>query len=79
MAFGTLGLAFLAGLLSILSPCVLPLLPIVLGRRRASIAAALSPSREGSRSPSSPSGFSLQPSASQSVLTAKFSGPPPRS
>ncbi len=31
MAFGTLGLAFLAGLLSILSPCVLPLLPIVLG------------------------------------------------
>ena len=31
MAFGTLGLAFLAGLLSVLSPCVLPLLPIVLG------------------------------------------------
>jgi len=31
MAIGTLGLAFLAGLLSILSPCVLPLLPIVLG------------------------------------------------
>lgn len=31
MAFGTYGLAFLAGLLSILSPCVLPLLPIVLG------------------------------------------------
>jgi cytochrome c-type biogenesis protein len=31
MAFGTLGLAFLAGPLSILSPCVLPLLPIVLG------------------------------------------------
>jgi len=31
MASGTLGLAFLAGLLSILSPCVLPLLPIVLG------------------------------------------------
>ena len=31
MAFGTLGLAFLAGFLSILSPCVLPLLPIVLG------------------------------------------------
>jgi cytochrome c biogenesis protein CcdA len=31
MALGTLGLAFLAGLLSILSPCVLPLLPIVLG------------------------------------------------
>lgn len=27
----TLGLAFLAGVLSILSPCVLPLLPIVLG------------------------------------------------
>lgn len=27
----TLGLAFLAGLLTILSPCVLPLLPIVLG------------------------------------------------
>ena len=27
----TLGLAFLAGLLSILSPCVLPLLPLVLG------------------------------------------------
>lgn len=31
MAFGTLGLAFVAGLLSILSPCVLPLLPIVFG------------------------------------------------
>jgi cytochrome c biogenesis protein CcdA len=31
MAIGTFGLAFLAGLLSILSPCVLPLLPIVLG------------------------------------------------
>jgi cytochrome c-type biogenesis protein len=31
MTFGGLGLAFLAGLLSILSPCVLPLLPIVLG------------------------------------------------
>ena len=28
---GTLGLAFLAGVLSVLSPCVLPLLPIVLG------------------------------------------------
>lgn len=28
---GTLGLAFVAGLLTILSPCVLPLLPIVLG------------------------------------------------
>lgn len=28
---GGLGLAFLAGLLSVLSPCVLPLLPIVLG------------------------------------------------
>ena len=28
---GTLGLAFLAGVLSILSPCVLPLMPIVLG------------------------------------------------
>ena len=27
----TLGLAFLAGVLSVLSPCVLPLLPIVLG------------------------------------------------
>lgn len=31
MALGSLGLAFIAGLLSILSPCVLPLLPIVLG------------------------------------------------
>lgn len=31
MTTATLGLAFLAGLLSILSPCVLPLLPIVLG------------------------------------------------
>jgi cytochrome c-type biogenesis protein len=31
MAIGTFGLAILAGLLSILSPCVLPLLPIVLG------------------------------------------------
>jgi cytochrome c-type biogenesis protein len=31
VALGSLGLAFLAGLLAILSPCVLPLLPIVLG------------------------------------------------
>ena len=31
MAIRTFGLAFLAGLLSVLSPCVLPLLPIVLG------------------------------------------------
>ena len=31
MTIGTLGLAFLAGVLSILSPCVLPLVPIVLG------------------------------------------------
>lgn len=31
MSAGTLGLAFLAGLLSALSPCVLPLLPLVLG------------------------------------------------
>jgi cytochrome c-type biogenesis protein len=31
VALGSLGLALLAGLLSILSPCVLPLLPIVLG------------------------------------------------
>ena len=31
MTVGTLGLALLAGLLSVLSPCVLPLLPIVLG------------------------------------------------
>lgn len=31
MAIGSLVLAFLAGILSILSPCVLPLLPVVLG------------------------------------------------
>ena len=31
MSTGTLGLALLAGLLSVLSPCVLPLVPIVLG------------------------------------------------
>jgi len=31
MILGTLALAFLAGVLSILSPCVLPLLPLVLG------------------------------------------------
>ena len=31
MPLGTLGLAFLAGILSVLSPCVLPLVPIVLG------------------------------------------------
>ena len=28
---GTLGLSFLAGVLSILSPCVIPLLPILIG------------------------------------------------
>ena len=31
MIIGTMGLAFLAGVLSVLSPCVLPLLPIVFG------------------------------------------------
>jgi cytochrome c biogenesis protein CcdA len=31
MSLGTLGFAFLAGVLTVLSPCVLPLLPIVLG------------------------------------------------
>ena len=31
MAFASVGLAFVAGLLSTLSPCVLPLLPLVLG------------------------------------------------
>ncbi|MGO8916397.1 MAG: cytochrome c biogenesis CcdA family protein, partial [Stellaceae bacterium] len=31
MTVGTMGLALLAGVLSVLSPCVLPLLPIVLG------------------------------------------------
>ena len=31
MALGSLGLAFLGGLPSVLSPCVLPRLPIVLG------------------------------------------------
>ena len=31
MSVATLGLALLAGALSVLSPCVLPLLPIVLG------------------------------------------------
>ena len=31
MGTGTLGLALLAGMLSVLSPCVLPLLPIVMG------------------------------------------------
>ena len=31
MSVATLGLALLAGVLSVLSPCVLPLLPIVLG------------------------------------------------
>lgn len=33
---GTLGLSFLAGLLSVLSPCVLPLLPILIGSALAS-------------------------------------------
>jgi cytochrome c-type biogenesis protein len=31
MGAGVIGLAFLAGLLTVLSPCVLPLLPIVFG------------------------------------------------
>ncbi|MBI3701787.1 MAG: cytochrome c biogenesis protein CcdA [Afipia sp.] len=46
MAFGIWGLAFVAGLLSILSPCVLPLLPIVFGtaaseHRRGPVALAM--------------------------------------
>lgn len=31
MAIGSVGLAFIAGTLSVLSPCVLPILPVVLG------------------------------------------------
>ena len=31
MSLGAIALALLAGILSILSPCVLPLLPLVLG------------------------------------------------
>jgi len=31
MTFGSLVLALVAGMLSVLSPCVLPILPIVLG------------------------------------------------
>jgi cytochrome c-type biogenesis protein len=31
MSIGSVGLAFIAGVLSILSPCVLPILPVVLG------------------------------------------------
>ena len=48
MAIGTLGLAFLAGCLSVLSPCVLPLLPIVLGT--AASEHRLGPARAGRRS-----------------------------
>ncbi len=40
MTFGAFGLAFVAGLLSVLSRCVLPLLPLVFG-------AAASESRAG--------------------------------
>ncbi len=40
MTFGAFGIAFVAGLLSVLSPCVLPLLPLVFG-------AAASDSRVG--------------------------------
>jgi cytochrome c-type biogenesis protein len=40
MDAGTLGLAFLAGVLSALSPCVLPLLPLVLGAAAAEHRAA---------------------------------------
>lgn len=36
MSAGTIGLAFLAGILTVLSPCVLPLLPITLGAAAAS-------------------------------------------
>ena len=78
MTLVSLGAAFLAGLLSILSPCVLPLLPIVLGtaasehrRGPAALAAgvALSFVAIGSSSP---------PSVSPSGWTPTYSAPPRR-
>ena len=41
MPVGSAGFGFLAGVLSTLSPCVLPLLPIVLGAQGASAFAAI--------------------------------------
>ena len=49
MVVGSLGLAFLAGLLTVLSPCVLPLLPIVLGSAAAEHRRRLWPWPEVSR------------------------------
>ncbi len=55
---GTIGLALLAGVLSVLSPCVLPLVPIVLGTAASEHRFVPSPLRADWRCPSRPSACS---------------------
>ncbi len=69
MTVSTLPLAFVAGVLSILSPCVLPIFPSHSARQRPSIDGARRRSPEGSPSHSSQSGCLRQPSAIRSALT----------
>ena len=69
MSIGAIGLAFLAGMFSMLSPCVLPLLPLVLGAAAPGTGSARPYWRLASRSPSWPSGCSSRRSASRSGST----------
>jgi cytochrome c-type biogenesis protein len=68
---GGVGLALLAGMLSTLSPCVLPLIPIVIG-------AAIGEHRFGPAALAASSGCSWQRSASPpgSIRTSSAQWPP---
>lgn len=79
MSAGALGLAFLAGLLSALSPCVLPLLPLVLGAAAAEHKWAPALLALGVALSFVVIGLLSRRSVSRSVSTATpFAWPPPR-
>jgi hypothetical protein len=69
MTLAGFGLAFFAGVLSILSPCVLPLLPIVFGAAASEHRLAPRRWQPGWRRPLLARAFSSQRSASRSEWT----------
>ena len=73
MTFGSIAFGFLAGVLSILSPCVLPLLPLILGAATASHRLGLPALAAEVVLSFVASACSSPPSASPSDLTAMFS------
>jgi cytochrome c biogenesis protein CcdA len=79
MTLSGFGLAFLAGLLSVLSPCVLPLLPIVLGAAASEHRLGQPASPPGLRLRLSPWDSSSRQSAPRSDWTPEYFVQPPRS